>query len=84
MPVVRLYAAWWFVPSLNYYRVTRNYTWLEPVPRTIQKESSQYIYAPRGAVKVPLKDGYAKIASFPDTDTVLLRVNPANGPMAKP
>ena len=82
--MVRLYAAWWFVPSLNYYRVTRGYPWLEPVPRTIQNEPSQYIYAPQGTVKEPLKDGYAKLASFPDTETVLLRVNPANGPVTEP
>lgn len=78
--VVRLYVPWWFGPSLNYYHVTRGYAWLETVHRMIQIESIQYIYAPQDDFKEFLKGGYARLASFPDTGTVLLRVNHANGP----
>lgn len=81
---VRLLAPWWSGPSLDYYHVTRGYLWLQTVHRTMQTEPIQYIYAPRGAVKEPLKEGYAKLASFPDTGSVLLRVNLANRPIAVP
>jgi hypothetical protein len=73
---VRLGNSWLFEPSLNYYRITHNYTWLAPVTRTaIGNESADYIYAFEREIETLPKDGCVRLASFPDVETVLFRVN---------
>jgi len=70
---VKLRASWRMVPSLDFYRKTRKYTWLTRViPGPIP--DPDYIYAFEG--KLGTTDGI-RLASYPDLHTVLVRANPA-------
>lgn len=68
---VRLGSSWMLEPSLNHYRFTRSYAWLAPLTRDPVTGREDYVYAfvhevPRGGVV---------LASYPDTNTVLVRLN---------
>jgi hypothetical protein len=71
-------------PSLNFYRVTRKYTWLKPVPRLkrpspdapappITGEDADYVYIYEHDL-ADLEIEHVRLASYPDIGTVLLRV----------
>jgi uncharacterized membrane protein len=82
---VNLCNGWLFGPSLNFYRITRNYTWLAPVTRKpIGKVScsadDDYVYAFESEVKELPIGHHIGLTSYPDTQTVLLRVNRAYEP----
>jgi len=73
-----------FEPSLNFYRVTRTYDWLAPVLRDprpyrggpdprITGEHVDYVYLYERDL-AQLRVEHARLASFPDIQTVLLRV----------
>jgi hypothetical protein len=62
-------------PSLDYYRITRKYTWLAPVTKPIIGTRYNYIYAFEREVKGLGQTSV--LAYYPDTQTVLLRINSA-------
>jgi len=79
-----------FEPSLNFYRVSRKYDWLAPVPREprayrgapdprITGEHADYVYLYEREL-AQLRVEHARLASFPDIQTVLLRVVRPGGP----
>jgi hypothetical protein len=73
---VNLSNSWEMEPSLNFYRITRNYTWLAPVTREpIGGADDDYVYAFESQVKEFPIGHHIKLASYPDTQTVLLRVH---------
>ena len=77
---VSLDNSWVLEPSLNFYRITRHYTWLAPVTREpISSDDSDYIYAFESDVEELPRDNHIRLAFYPDTQTVLLRVNHAQG-----
>ncbi len=68
-------------PSLNFYRLTRNYTWLRPVTRKpISRSDTDYIYTFEADLDSLSVDGDTRLASYPDLGTVLLRVDHADRP----
>jgi hypothetical protein len=62
-------------PSLNYYRIARNYTWLEPIIRKPITGYEDYIYALEEDAQNLSKDDYTQLLFFPDIKAVLLRAN---------
>lgn len=44
---------WIFTPAINYYRVTRNYTWLKPVIKEDYKKADYYICLSGDITKIP-------------------------------
>jgi hypothetical protein len=78
---VSLGNSWMMGPSLNFYRVTRNYTWLAPItPEPISSyHYNDYIYAFLSEIEELPLDSRIRLAFYPDTQTVLLRVNHAPG-----
>lgn len=82
---VNLGNSWVMEPSLNFYRITRNYTWLAPVTRKrISSYYNDYIYAFLSEIEELPRDSGIRLAFYPDTQTVLLRVNHAHGSSAPP
>lgn len=78
---VRLGISWMFEPSMNFYRFTRQYRWLAPVTRAgINPRDYDYIYALESDVAQTPIPNAVQLASFPDTKTVLLRVNRSQAP----
>jgi hypothetical protein len=66
---------WEFEPSLNYYRVTRHYTWLAPVTRDPPTTPGRdYVYARQDALGELLARRPVILASYADSRTVLLRL----------
>ncbi|MGH2373599.1 MAG: ArnT family glycosyltransferase [Gemmatimonadales bacterium] len=81
MRSVKLRASWLMEPSLNFYRVTRKYTWLMRVTRKPPPRSeTDYIYTYDSALSELPGHRDTRLASYPDIGTVLLRVNHADGP----
>lgn len=73
---VSLGNSWLMEPSLNFYRVTRKYTWLKPVTRLpIESRHNDYVYAFKREVAPIMSEASVELASYPDTQTVLLRMN---------
>jgi hypothetical protein len=69
---------WIQEPSLNFYRIARNYTWLAPIKRqSLRGPENQYLYGFAHDMPEPI-DPRAKILSFSDTNTVLVRVGSAS------
>lgn len=63
---------WLFGPSFNYYRTTREYTWLHLLTRAdIRSGEHEFIYAFETDLS-GIPPGYAQIAHFPSINTVLL------------
>jgi hypothetical protein len=82
---VSLDNSWVLEPSLNFYRITRHYTWLAPVTREpISSDDSDYIYTCESDVEELPRDRHIRLAFYPDTQTVLLRVNRAQRSSAPP
>jgi len=74
--IVKLGNSWYLEPSLNYYRITRNYKWLAPITREqISRESDDYIYANNTEIRDWPSSSYIILDSYSDTQTILLRVN---------
>jgi esterase/lipase superfamily enzyme len=63
-------------PSLNFYRITRTYSWLVPVTRKPISDPD-YIYTFERELG-PADSGVV-LASYPDLHTVLLRTSHADG-----
>jgi len=72
-PVVLL-NDWKLEPSLNFYRVTRHYTWLAPVTRR-QQGKADYLYLTASEVKKIPAGSCTVLGVYPDSQTVLLRSN---------
>jgi hypothetical protein len=69
--------SWEFEPSLNYYRTTRHYDWLNPATRDrLQLDDNDVIYANAGDL-AGRAGTYTTIAEYPETGTVLLKVDRA-------
>ena len=82
---VSLGNSWVMEPSLNFYRITSHYTWLVPVTRKpISGDYNNDIYAFESEVEELPRDSHIRLAFYPDTQTVLLRVNHAYGSSALP
>jgi hypothetical protein len=80
---VKLRASSIMLPSLTFYRVTRNYTWLLPLNREpITRSDADYIYAFEHDLDSLPVDRDVVLAYYPDIDTVLLRINRAPDPGA--
>lgn len=79
---VRLANSWMMEPSLNFYRHTRGYEWLAPLTREPPAEArADYVYAFTYEVKgLAEGGGHTVLASYPDTQTVLLRAERAPAP----
>jgi hypothetical protein len=61
-------------PSLNFYRVTHNYTWLAPVTKAAVTDGHyDYVYGFEADV-TQLRDQSVRLASYGDTNTLLVRV----------
>jgi hypothetical protein len=74
---VRLRATWVTEPSLNFYRVTRGYSWLMPITREpLTRADADYIYAYERELDTLTGGRDRRLASYPDIHTVLLRVIP--------
>jgi 4-amino-4-deoxy-L-arabinose transferase-like glycosyltransferase len=71
---VKIRASHLMEPSLNFYRITHDYTWLVPVTRKPIPDPD-YIYTFERELR-PADHGVV-LASYPDLHTVLLRVSPA-------
>lgn len=77
---VKMSNSWLMEPSLNFYRVTHHYDWLVKVTRNpINTDASDYIYALESDIGAIQISNHTKLASYPDTQTVLLRVNKSKG-----
>ena len=71
---VRLGVSWVMEPSLNFYRVSRKYTWLAPVTRNdVTDGRYDYVYGFESDVE-KVRDRSVRLASFDDTKTVLVRL----------
>jgi hypothetical protein len=78
---VRLRATWVLEPSLNFYRVTRGYSWLMPITREpLTRADADYIYAYERELDTLTGDRDTRLASYPDIHTVLLRVTRGDEP----
>jgi len=66
---------WMFEPSLNYYRTTRHYDWLNPVTRnSLDMDDNDVIYA--YTEELENRAGtYTVIERYPETDTVLVKLD---------
>lgn len=49
---IRLGIDWWFAPTINFYRVTKDLTWLEPVTRKGLEEEYDYYYFHPGSFEL--------------------------------
>lgn len=66
---------WLMEPSLNYYRITRGYVWLEPLTRgPVEREKNNYIYLTTNEIVGWPEMSYDVMASYFDTNTILLRI----------
>ena len=73
--------SWKMEPSMNFYRVTRKYTWLAPVTRDpVNGTGYDYIYAFEKEAQALLARPHRILASYSDTKTVLLRLDSAAHP----
>jgi len=71
---------WIFEPSLNYYRTTRHYDWLNPATRNgLDVADKDVIYADAQELE-NLQGTYSVIQRYPETGTVLVKLdrNPSN------
>lgn len=73
---VRAGVSWQFEPSLNFYRVTRNYTWLAPLTRHPIDGTEDYVYG--FAPDVP-RGPWLVLARYPDTGTIFVRPKRVGG-----
>lgn len=72
--VVSIGDSWQMEPSLNFYRVTHNYTWLAPVTKAAVTDGHyDYVYGFEADV-TQLRDQSVRLASYGDTNTLLVRV----------
>ncbi len=74
---VRMGNMWMVEPSMNFYRVTRGYTWLAPLTRASVRGDEDYVYT--RAFEVRGLRGKV-LAVYPDTNTILVRVPGASAP----
>jgi len=49
---IRLGIDWWFAPTINFYRITQDLTWLEPVSRKGLEEEYDYYYFHPGSFEL--------------------------------
>lgn len=79
--VVKLRVSSILIPSFEFYRVTRHYTWLLPLKREpITRADAQYIYAFEDDLDTLHLGRDTRLASYGDIHTVLLRVEHADEP----
>lgn len=70
---VKVSCNWVFEPGINYYRVSRNYTWLIPTNREgLSKESDYYICDVQDIPKIPC-DSLIILKKYDDVQTILLK-----------
>lgn len=63
---------WTFTPVINFYRVTRNYTWLKPVIKEDYKKADYYICYTGDVSKIP-GDSLQLIAKYDDIAVALYK-----------
>jgi len=63
---------WIFTPSINFYRVTKNYSWLKPVIKEDFKKADYYICNSSDVSKIP-GDSLQLIKSFDDISVSLYK-----------
>jgi hypothetical protein len=73
---IQLGISWQIGPSLNFYRYTKGYTWLNEQNREpINPATNDYIYAFEWDLTDLNLDNFIILKTYPDTETVLLRLN---------
>jgi hypothetical protein len=78
---VMLRASGLMQPSLNFYRITRHYTWLLPLEReAITSANADYIYAFEHDLDTLRLDRGTRLGAYADIHTVLLRVHHPDEP----
>ncbi len=66
--------SWVFEPSLNYYRISRHYNWLQPFTREpIEADKNDFIYAFEKDLP-PGLESYQRLAEYPSVGTILLEI----------
>jgi hypothetical protein len=63
---------WTFTPVINFYRVTKNYSWLKPVNKEDYKKADYYICYTADVSKIPA-DSLQLIKSFDDISVALYK-----------
>lgn len=78
--MIKISNSWQMEPTLNFYRFTNSYSWLENITREkISITNVQYIYAFKNEIEGILQEqNYQILAYYSDTDTILLRINQAD------
>lgn len=69
---IRLHVSWNFEPSCNYYRVTKNLTWLSPVDREDFKPEDDYFYIYKDELTQLTGFNYTILKEYP-TNTLLIK-----------
>lgn len=73
---VKMAVNWLMEPSLNYYRITRNYFWLDPLTRDpVEREKNNYVYVTKKEIAGWPVKSFDVLAYFSDTNTILLRMH---------
>jgi len=74
---VTLANSWTLEPSFSFYRATRHLDWLARVERErLARTDNNYVYAFTRDLAAVATRTHAELASYPDTGTVLWRVEP--------
>ncbi len=71
---VKLCANWLFEPTSNFYRVTNDYVWLQPVDRTTTYMSADYCYILEDELDQLEACSYKIIERYPSTNSVLIKI----------
>jgi len=63
---------WTFTPVINFYRITRNYTWLKPVIKEDYKKADYYICYTGDVSKIPA-DSLQLMVKYDDIGVALFK-----------
>jgi hypothetical protein len=66
-PTIRLGIDWWFAPTINFYRVTQDLIWLEPVTRKGLEGEYDYYYFHPGSFELMEARGVQIIREYETT-----------------
>ncbi|MCU0434123.1 MAG: hypothetical protein MUC87_11760 [Bacteroidia bacterium] len=64
-----------FEPTVNFYRVTKEYNWLQPVTRNPIDSACDYVYMFEKEINLLNNWNYTVVKRFPGSGTILVRVN---------
>jgi len=71
---VKLGVNWLFEPTSNYYRTSKNISWLLPVDRNGLSPEDDYCYVYKEDIKDLNRADYKVITDYPKTNTVLIKI----------